>query len=108
FPNGTRFSVGTGLSDAEREDPPPVGSIITFRYQELSEGGVPRFPPYLGVRFDSPREEQTLGKAKALKTAAPRPPPPPPAPAPAPPAPPPRRAGFDHRRTGDRVGPAAL
>jgi DNA ligase-1 len=32
--------------------PPPVGSIITFRYQELSDGGVPRFPSYVGVRHD--------------------------------------------------------
>jgi DNA ligase-1 len=46
------FAVGSGLSDAERGDPPPVGSIITFRYQELSDGGVPRFPTYVGVRHD--------------------------------------------------------
>jgi DNA ligase-1 len=46
--DGTRFDVGTGFSDAERNDPPPLGSIITFRYQELSEGGVPRFPTYKG------------------------------------------------------------
>ncbi len=48
--NGTKFAVGTGFSDAERENPPPVGSFITFRYQELSDGGVPRFPAYVGVR----------------------------------------------------------
>jgi len=52
MPNGTRFAVGTGLSDAERKSPPPVGSIITYRYQELSDGGVPRFPSYVGVRHD--------------------------------------------------------
>jgi DNA ligase-1 len=52
--DGTRFAVGTGLSDAERADPPPVGSLITFRYQELSEGGVPRFPSYVGVRQLAP------------------------------------------------------
>ncbi len=34
---GTRFAVGTGLSDAERSCPPLVGSVIRFRYQELSE-----------------------------------------------------------------------
>jgi DNA ligase-1 len=48
--DGTKFAVGTGFSDAERENPPPVGSLITFRYQELSDGGVPRFPAYVGVR----------------------------------------------------------
>lgn len=52
MPDGTRFNVGTGYSDAEREDPPPIGSIITYRYQELSDGGVPRFPTYVGVRHD--------------------------------------------------------
>ena len=51
--DGTQFSVGTGFSDAEREAPPPVGSVITFRYQELSDGGVPRFPSYVGVRPDA-------------------------------------------------------
>jgi DNA ligase-1 len=48
--DGTRFAIGTGFSDAEREDPPAVGRVITFRYQELSDGGVPRFPSYVGVR----------------------------------------------------------
>jgi DNA ligase-1 len=47
--DGTRFAVGTGFSDAERQNPPPVGSVIRFRYQELSDGGVPRFPSYVGV-----------------------------------------------------------
>ncbi len=50
--DGTRFSVGTGFSDAERGNPPPIGSTITFRYQELTDGGVPRFPSYVGLRTD--------------------------------------------------------
>jgi DNA ligase-1 len=48
--DGTRFAVGTGFSDAERGNPPPIGAVITFRYQELTDGGVPRFPSYVGVR----------------------------------------------------------
>jgi len=61
--NGTRFAVGTGFSDAEREAPPAVGTIVTFRYQELSEGGVPRFPSYVGIRKDvqplpAPKKEE--------------------------------------------------
>ncbi|HEY4059938.1 MAG TPA: DNA ligase [Kofleriaceae bacterium] len=52
MPNGTTFNVGTGLSDDERNNPPPVGAIITYRYQELSNDGVPRFPSYVGVRDD--------------------------------------------------------
>ena len=50
--DGTRFNVGTGLSDAEREAPPKLGAVITFRYQELSDDGVPRFPSYVGERID--------------------------------------------------------
>ncbi len=49
LPDGTEFSVGTGLSDAERAAPPPVGSVVTFRYQELSDGGVPRFPSFVRI-----------------------------------------------------------
>jgi len=52
LPNGTQFSVGTGFSDAQRRQPPPIGATINFRYQELSDHGVPRFPSYVGVRQD--------------------------------------------------------
>jgi DNA ligase 1 len=52
LPDGTTFNVGTGFSDQERDEPPPVGAVVTFRYQELSDGGVPRFPSYVGVRID--------------------------------------------------------
>jgi DNA ligase-1 len=52
LPDGTQFSVGTGFSDVQRQDPPPIGSLITFRYQELSDRGVPRFPSFVRVRRD--------------------------------------------------------
>ena len=54
LPNGTEFAIGTGFSDREREHPTAIGSTVTFRYQELSEAGVPRFPSYVGVRLDAP------------------------------------------------------
>jgi DNA ligase 1 len=69
--DGTRFSVGTGFSDAEREAPPPLGSVITFRYQELSDGGVPRFPSYVGVRGDAPWPTTPLPPSKASAPATP-------------------------------------
>ena len=50
LPNGTTFAVGSGLTDSQRENPPAKGSVITFKYQELSNAGVPRFATYLGVR----------------------------------------------------------
>jgi DNA ligase-1 len=53
LPNGTDFAVGTGFSDRERDNPPAIGATVTFRYQELSDAGVPRFPSYVGVRSDT-------------------------------------------------------
>jgi DNA ligase-1 len=50
--DGTEFKVGTGLSDKQRENPPKVGDIVSFRYQELTKAGVPRFPSFIGVRHD--------------------------------------------------------
>jgi len=52
LPDGTTFSVGTGFTDAQRERPPAIGSQITFRYQELSDRGVPRFPTFVRVRSE--------------------------------------------------------
>jgi len=51
--DGERFSIGTGFSDVERRTPPPVGTLVQFRYQELSDAGILRFPAFLGVRLDS-------------------------------------------------------
>jgi DNA ligase-1 len=53
MPDGTEFSVGTGFSDKQRGSPPPIGSTITYRYQELSTGGVPRFPSFVRYRADA-------------------------------------------------------
>lgn len=47
--DGTQFSIGTGFSDAERAAPPAVGATVTFRYQELTDAGVPRFPSFVRV-----------------------------------------------------------
>jgi DNA ligase-1 len=48
--NGTEVSVGTGLTDKERENPPSIGSKVTIRYQELTKDGVPRFPSFVSAR----------------------------------------------------------
>ena len=53
LPSGLTFSVGTGFTDAQRQNPPPVGSIVTYRYQELTDRGVPRFPSFVRVRVDA-------------------------------------------------------
>lgn len=67
--DGTKFNVGTGFSDEERESPPAIGTVITFRYQELSNDGVPRFPSYVGERIDVQKPAK-LAKSTAKPPAA--------------------------------------
>ena len=52
IPHGVKFKVGSGFSDEERANPPKIGSIITYKYQNLTAKGVPRFPVFLRVRED--------------------------------------------------------
>jgi len=47
---GIEFAVGSGFSDDERDHPPAIGSVITFRYQDVTDGGTPRFATFVGVR----------------------------------------------------------
>ncbi len=63
LPDGTQFSVGTGFSDRQRENPPAVGSVIMFRYQEMSNAGVPRFPSFVRVVTDE-KAAAVLASAK--------------------------------------------
>ena len=46
-PDGRCFLVGSGLTDAERRDPPRPGETITYRYRDLTSNGLPRFATYL-------------------------------------------------------------
>ena len=50
MPDGRRFRLGSGFTDAQRRDPPPVGSEVTYRYRELTRNGIPRFPRFLRLR----------------------------------------------------------
>src|SRR5258706_4482386 len=49
-PDGRRFVIGTGFSDAVRRNPPPPGTTITYTYRGLTNSGLPRFASYLRVR----------------------------------------------------------
>ena len=49
---GTIFKIGSGLSDEQRTNPPKIGSIITYKFQNLTSNGKPRFPIFLRIRED--------------------------------------------------------
>lgn len=50
MPDGKRFVIGSGYTDATRQHPPAVGTVITYTYQGLTRKGLPRFARYLRVR----------------------------------------------------------
>jgi DNA ligase 1 len=47
-----RFKLGTGFSDADRKQPPAVGSTVTYRFRGLNDSGIPRFASFMRVRED--------------------------------------------------------
>jgi DNA ligase-1 len=51
-PEGVAFALGSGLSDAQRRNPPEVGSWVTYRYRyrDRTTKGVPRFAIFVRVR----------------------------------------------------------
>ena len=48
--DGLRFRIGTGFSHAERKHPPPIGSLITYKYFGKTRNGIPRFASYLRIK----------------------------------------------------------
>ena len=48
--NGVTFDIGSGFSDDERTNPPSIGVKITYKYQEITKNGKPRFPVFVRVR----------------------------------------------------------
>jgi len=49
---GRQFKLGSGLSDADRKSPPPIGTRVTYRHQGRTASGKPRFARYLRVRLE--------------------------------------------------------
>lgn len=54
MPDGRRFRLGSGFTDAQRAEPPAIGSMVTFRYNGLTSKGLPRFARFLRIRHDPP------------------------------------------------------
>ena len=50
LPDGQQFTLGTGFSDAQREQPPAVGTLVTYRYRDRTPKGLPKFASFLRTR----------------------------------------------------------
>ena len=50
MPDGQRFALGTGFTDAQRAAPPEVGSTVTYLYRDHTPKGLPKFASFLRVR----------------------------------------------------------
>jgi DNA ligase-1 len=50
--NGAILRLGSGLSDALRQHPPPIGSQVTYRYRGTTNSGLPRFATFWRRRED--------------------------------------------------------
>src|SRR5690606_26511960 len=50
--DGVRFRLGSGLTDAQRAAPPPVGSLVTSLDTGPTVNGLPRFARSLRVRHE--------------------------------------------------------
>ncbi|RHZ62883.1 hypothetical protein Glove_334g34 [Diversispora epigaea] len=65
---GTKFKVGSGMTDYDRSNPPKIGSIIVYKCQELSDSGNPRFPTFVGVAADKTEpKDPDFGHKKKIK-----------------------------------------
>ncbi len=65
MPDGRRFKLGTGFSDAERRQPPPVGATVTYKYHGKTRNGLPRFASFLRLREDIPASDDAPRRVPA-------------------------------------------
>lgn len=56
-PDGRLFAIGSGFTDEQRADPPPIGSWVTYRYNGETATGLPRFARFLHRRTGGPPPE---------------------------------------------------
>lgn len=50
MPDDRVIKIGSGLKDKDRENPPKIGSIITYKFNGLTKNSLPRFPVFLHIR----------------------------------------------------------
>ena len=65
MPNGRRFRVGTGFTDEQRRNPPPLGATVTYKHYGHTSTGLPRFASFLRVRNENPPRSAASGVDQA-------------------------------------------
>jgi DNA ligase-1 len=50
--DGRHFRIGSGLTDAQRRNPPEIGHWVSYRFRGQTDAGLPRFATYLRERPD--------------------------------------------------------
>ena len=54
MPNEKIIKIGSGLKDKDRQNPPPLGSTITYKFSGYTKNSLPRFPIFLRIRNEIP------------------------------------------------------
>ena len=52
MPDGRLFKIGTGFSDHERQNPPPIGSDITYSHEGYTSKGLPKFASFQRIKIE--------------------------------------------------------
>mmetsp|Transcript_21004 Transcript_21004/g.29434 ORF Transcript_21004/g.29434 Transcript_21004/m.29434 type:complete len:273 (-) Transcript_21004:101-919(-) len=68
-PDGREFLCGSGMTDKDRENPPKIGSVVTYRFPELMNNGYPRHPVFVAPRPDFDWDSYCTEYAKPEKHA---------------------------------------
>ena len=50
--NKVIFNLGGGFSKIQRENPPKIGTFVTFKYYGFTKRGIPKFASFLHIRKD--------------------------------------------------------
>ena len=52
MPASDLFRIGSGFKDKDRDNPPKIGTLITYRYRGFTRKGTPKFATFVRVRTD--------------------------------------------------------
>jgi DNA ligase-1 len=53
MPEGLQFRIGTGFTNKQRRVPPPIGSLVTYKYHGKTDKGIPKFASFLRMRANN-------------------------------------------------------